>query len=178
MRLPFPHTARVLLLAVGVATLLPTRAAAYVNSGFRSQKEYWDYLKQNGRRHEIPGGGWDDDTPRSPPFVAPPRARAYIHMSKGEWKQAIKLYDKAAVEAGDDPAKLLPVCYERGDAWWQLREYARAIADYQKAVQQADLLTKKNVREPFHQRKAYIRMALIFAAYPDSKVRDRARSVA
>lgn len=168
------------LFAAGVS-FFPTRAGAYINAGFRSRAEYEAYLKRRGidELGRPLGAASLEGIKR----LMTPYAKARDHALKGEWKLAVKRYDETMAAAKFAPVSGSPllrrVYYERGDAWWQLREYARALADYRMAVRQADLLARRpGGRDGFEDRKPYLRLAVAYAACPDPKLRDRAKSVA
>ncbi|MGM0443308.1 MAG: tetratricopeptide repeat protein [Fibrobacterota bacterium] len=92
---------------------------------------------------------------------------ADAHYSDGRFRSAAKLYTKA-LAAGENPAA---ACYNRGNAWYQLEEYPRAISSYRRAIWEAPAFFN-----------AYLNLGILYYTKEDypaaAAVLERARRVA
>src|SRR5262245_28496296 len=139
------------LILVGVVTVLPPAAArAYINAGFRSRAEYEAYLKEKERR----------ENPKDPiDFYE----RGGRRGSTGSWEAALADLDHAIRLSPGFALAFLA----RGTIRWKQEEYARAIADYEEAVQ----------REP-RAPDIHVRLAVAYATCPQAKLRNPAKAIA
>jgi tetratricopeptide (TPR) repeat protein len=72
-----------------------------------------------------------------------------------------------------DPDAVPRAYVGRGNVWWKKKDYARAFADYQAAVRQADSAGATSWTLPSH-----LHLAAAYTFCPDAKLRDPAKAVA
>jgi tetratricopeptide (TPR) repeat protein len=165
MRLTLSRTVCVLLLAGAAAALLPAEAHAYINAGFKSREEYDRYLKGRGI-DELAAAlriWWYD----ADDYLAYGRGSA----DQGNWDLAIKNYSKALAMGTTDRVKAY---VGRGDAWWEKKDHARALADYEAAARR----DRDDWGEPGVDTSPYLRLAAAYAGCPDPKRHDPAKAIA
>jgi tetratricopeptide (TPR) repeat protein len=160
----------VLLLAAAVAVLLPAAARGYINAGFKSQKEYDEYLKKQERL-------------RNPQTAADYCARAGQRWDTtgaiADYTEAIRL----------DPS-LLDAYLGRGYVCWRCEHYARAVADFEEARRRTRrtepaprllagsefgrilrAMQREGRTEPAQ------RLLVVYTFCPDEKIRNPAKAV-
>jgi tetratricopeptide (TPR) repeat protein len=150
--------------AAGLAlALLPAEAGAYINAGFRSQKEYDEYLaQQKERERQERRAAVEDAVRRNPDDPVDYYIRGNFYWGESEWSRALADYDKAiSLDPKYRKAYLrwAEVYRARGDS-------AKALADYEQAAR----LDPPSLAAELH-------LAWAYANLPGDKVRSPARAV-
>jgi tetratricopeptide (TPR) repeat protein len=90
------------------------------------------------------------------------------------WGLAIMYYELAIAEV--KRGAFAPEAHAgRGNVWWQRKDHARALADYQEAVRQVQ--GDRFFRSSGRAARLYLHLAAAYAAYPDAKVRSPAKAL-